>query len=57
MDAEMKEPKVALLPDKRYAIVQCDGFRCLAYKTPDGRWKMASTNDDLNDAVPVSDLF
>lgn len=46
-----------MLPDKKYAVVQCAHFRCLAYRLPDGRWKMADGDEELADATQVSGFF
>jgi hypothetical protein len=43
--------------DKKYAIVQCARFRCLAYRLPDGRWRMANSNEELSDVHQLSEFF
>jgi len=36
--------------------VQCDGFRCLAYRTKDGRWLTAFGNKEVKDVIRVLSL-
>ena len=46
-----------LRSDKKYAVVQCARYRCLAYRLPDGTWRMANNNEELTDVVQLSDFF
>ncbi len=34
-------------------MVQCEGFRCLAYRTRDGNWVSAFSGVELNDVIRV----
>jgi hypothetical protein len=36
--------------------VQCDGFRCLAYRTKDGKWMTAFGNKEVKDVIRVLPL-
>jgi hypothetical protein len=42
-----------LPPIGRHALVRCPGFRCLAYKDPDGNWRDSHHDDLLPHAVEV----
>lgn len=57
MNTQMDQTELYMLPDKKYAVVQCARFRCLAYRLPDGRWKTASGDEDLADATQISGFF
>jgi len=37
----------------QYVWVQCNGFRCLAYRENDGNWRTAYGNKKLTDVVRV----
>ncbi len=36
--------------------VQCEGFRCLAYRTKDGKWLTAFGNKEVKDVIRVLPL-
>lgn len=56
--AEPSEKKEQFLrSDKKYAVVQCPRYRCLAYRLPDGTWRMANSNEELTDVIQLSDFF
>ena len=61
MITELNEPseekELFLQLDKRYAVVQCARFRCLAYRLPDGTWRMANSNEELTDVIQLSEFF
>lgn len=40
----------------QYALVQCQAFRCLAYQAPDGKWRSAFTNEELQHVIKVFSL-
>jgi hypothetical protein len=33
--------------------VQCEGYRCLAYRTKDGKWLTAIGNKEVKDVIRV----
>jgi hypothetical protein len=61
MITEISEPsekvQTFLQANKKYAIVQCTHFRCVAYRLQDGTWRMANTNEELTEAVQLSEFF
>jgi GH24 family phage-related lysozyme (muramidase) len=36
--------------------VQCEGFRCLAYRTKDGKWMTAIGHKEVKDVIRVLSL-
>jgi len=32
-------------------VVQCDGLRCMAYRTKDGKWVTTFTNQELKNVI------
>jgi len=36
--------------------VQCEGFRCLAYRTKDGKWLTAFGNKEVKEVIRVLPL-
>ena len=42
-----KETESRLPPPGMNVIVQCDGFRCLAYRAEDGTWKTTYGDQEL----------
>ena len=34
-------------------VVQCDGFRCLAHRTSDGKWVTTFSNRELENVIQV----
>jgi hypothetical protein len=57
LNEKSEKKELFLLSNKKYAVVQCARFRCLAYRMPDGRWKMANSNEELADVVQLSEFF
>ncbi|HEV2454784.1 MAG TPA: hypothetical protein VGY98_11005 [Verrucomicrobiae bacterium] len=48
-ELELPEPGVNV-------IIQCDGFRCLGYRTHDGKWKAAFRDVELENVLRVIPL-
>jgi hypothetical protein len=48
IDLELSLPPVGL-----NVIVQCDGFRCLAYRNTEGQWISAYDNRELDNVLCV----
>ena len=55
-NAHTEEQMPALPPPGKNVIVQCEGFRCLAYRTEDGRWMAAVGNFELKDVSEFSPI-
>ena len=50
----INQPELPELPPVGLEVlVQCQGFRCLARRTSDGKWKSAYTNEELSDVLFV----
>lgn len=45
---EAELPPVGLM-----VLVQCKGFRCLAYRTAEGKWMTAFTHEELDNVIGV----
>jgi len=43
--------------DKGMAVVQCEGFRCLAYLDTDNRWRDLQTGKELPQVKEVVHTF
>ena len=50
---ENDETESALPPVGLNVWVQCEGFRCLAYRTKDGKWMTAIGNKEVKDVIHV----
>jgi hypothetical protein len=46
MQEMIKKQKVEIIPNGRRYLVQCEGFRGLAYKSFTGKWKSAAGDRD-----------
>ncbi len=53
---EKQETESDLPPVGLYVWVQCEGFRCLAYRTQDGKWLTAFGNKEVKDVIRVLPL-
>ena len=57
MTAKKLEPKdeteSGLPPVGLNVWVQCEGYRCLAYRTKDGKWLTAIGNKEVTDVIRV----
>jgi len=53
MNANDTENKLNLPPAGLNVMVQCKGFRCLAHRTPEGKWVSAFGEEELKDIVYV----
>ena len=52
--AELEE----LPPADEYVLVQCEGFRCLGFLDPHGKWRTASNRSELKQVrswAPLND--
>ncbi len=38
-------------------VVQCEGFRCLAYRDKDGKWRAAQGGQELPKVIKVLQQF
>jgi hypothetical protein len=43
-------------PAGEHVLVQCRGFRCLAYRGADGKWWTVYNNQELKDVLEVLPL-
>jgi hypothetical protein len=50
---EMQPIQETLPPPGLLVLVQCDGFRCMAYRTTDGRWMSAFSFEELQSVISV----
>ncbi|HKW30623.1 MAG TPA: hypothetical protein VJT54_14905 [Verrucomicrobiae bacterium] len=50
---EKDETESTLPPAGLNVWVQCEGFRCLAYRTKDGKWMTAIGNKEVKDVIRV----
>jgi len=57
INEQSEKKELFLLSDKKYAVVQCLRFRCVAYRLPDGSWRMANSNEELSDVHQLSGFF
>lgn len=48
-----KESDGQLPPVGVNVIVQCDGYRCLAHRTRDGKWVTTFSNIELKNVIRV----
>jgi len=53
---EQDETESELPPVGLNVWVQCEGFRCLAYRTKDGKWLTAFGNKEVKDVIRVLPL-
>ena len=58
MASEMSEPtegkaQTWQVPVGQMVMVQCEGFRCLAYRDRDGKWRDAIRNSELTAVMEV----
>ena len=51
----LREPQRSALKD--IAVVQCNGFRCLAYRDVDNKWRDFHTGQALSDVQEVVHTF
>jgi hypothetical protein len=56
--AKALEPKMNIKKDKlppagHYVMVQCEGYRGLAYRNKNGQWKKAADNKNLTNGVEL----
>ena len=49
------EPRIdpKAIPAGMMVLVQCDGFRCLAYRDEDGKWRSAFSSEELDSVLHV----
>jgi len=47
------EKRLKLPPADKTAVVQCRGFRCLAYRDKDGKWRDVAHQEELPDVLEV----
>ncbi len=40
-------------PDYKHYLVQCEGFRCMAYKDADGVWREAYRGDPIPNVIRI----
>ncbi len=40
-------------PPGQFFLVRCRGFRCLAYRGPDGKWRDAHSGKELPEVLEV----
>jgi hypothetical protein len=40
-------------PDYKHYLVQCEGFRCMAYKDADGVWREAYRGDAIPEVIRI----
>lgn len=52
-DAIEQTIKTELPPTGVNVMVQCAGFRCLAFRTYDGKWLSTFSEEELNDVIRV----
>ncbi|HUB86845.1 MAG TPA: hypothetical protein VMB22_03065 [Verrucomicrobiae bacterium] len=45
------ETEFTLPPPGKWVLVQCDDFRCMAYRTPDGKWMPAYGDREITSPV------
>ena len=48
-----KEVPAAMPEPGKEVVVQCEGFRCLAYRDEEGGWKSSSDHEQLEGVVKV----
>ena len=54
MTATEVQPMEEMLPPPGLLVlVQCEGFRCMAYRSTDGRWIDAFTFDELDNVIGI----
>lgn len=53
---ENDETEASLPPVGLNVWVQCEGFRCLAYRTKDGKWLTSFGNKEVKDVIRVLPL-
>jgi len=54
---ERKDEKESDLPPIGLNVwIQCEGFRCLAYRTKDEKWKTAFGDEEVKNVIRVLSL-
>jgi hypothetical protein len=58
MNSERRtELRTAVVPKEIYAIVQCEGYRCLAIRKRDGKWYDYHRHDVIEGPVKLLDEY
>jgi hypothetical protein len=52
--AKKIEMELSLPPAGKRVIVQCDGFRCLGYRSKEGKWLSAFDHSELENVIGFS---
>jgi len=57
LEANEKEKKGQALPRAgEHVVVHCEGYSCLGYRSPDGKWRSVFTNEVLPEVIDFSPI-